>query len=461
MAVQDKTVSPADSAEAPYPKEGYAWYVVAILMIVYIFSFVDRQILSLLVEPIKADLNVTDEAMGYLYGMFFAVFYTLFGIPLGRMADSRSRRGLIAIGLFVWSLMSAACGVARNFVQLAIFRFGVGIGEATLSPSAYSLIADYFRPNRLALAISVYGAGIYIGSGMAFLVGGLVVQWAMEQGAVTLPVFGDVRPWQTVFFAIGLPGILFTLLMFSVREPIRRGLARRAGNGPASGIPFGEVVAYMRANKGTFFCHTVGFSFMAFVGYAGSAWIPTYFIRVHGWTQGEVGVRYGTAVILFGTAGIIFGGQLAEWLAEKGYTDSKMRAGLIGALFHLPFAIAFPLIADPWIAFVALIPAVFGVAIPFGVAPAAIQEMMPNQMRGQAAAVYLFVVNLIGLGLGPPTVGTLTTRVFKDPNMVHYSLVYANTVANALAIALLFYGMAHFRKSLSYRDAWHDSNGGA
>jgi len=461
MAVSDKKVQAAPSTEeAPYPSERYAWYVVGVLMIVYIFSFIDRQILSLLVGPIKKDLNISDAYIGYLYGPTFALFYTLFGIPLGRMADTRSRRGLIAAGLFIWSFMSAGCGVAKTFAHLVFFRVGVGVGEATLSPSAYSMIADYFRPGRLALAISVYGAGIYIGSGVAFLVGGLLVEWATKREAFEFAILGSVRPWQMVFFAIGLPGILFTLVLATVREPLRRGLHSGAAKDPSKGIPFGEVMRYIRANWQTFTCHTVGFAFMSFVGYAGSAWIPTVFVRVHGWTPGEVGVRYGTAVIIFGTAGIVWGGQLASWLAKRGYTDSKMRAGLIGAAIHLPFIILFSLMPNPWLAFFAVIPAVFGVAVPFGVAPAAIQEMMPNQMRGQAAAVYLFVVNLIGIGLGPSTVGFLSTKVFGE-DKVQYSLMAANGVANILSIVLLFLGMAYFRRSLGYLDQWHVVHGKA
>lgn len=460
MAVDKKAASPvagANSAEAPYPSEGYAWYVVGVLMIVYVFSFIDRQIFAYLVGPIKADLSITDELIGYLHGTTFAIFYTLFGIPLGRMADSRSRRGLIAAGLFFWSLASAGCGIAKTFWHLVAFRVGVGVGEATLSPSAYSMIADYFPPRRLALAISVYGAGIYIGSGMASILGGVIAQWAAEKESIEFAIIGAVRPWQLVFFVIGLPGILFTLVMLTVKEPVRRGLHRAAVQGVAKGLPFAEVVKYMRANWRTFFCHTVGFSFMSFVGYAGALWIPSVFIRVHDWSVREIGVRYGVAVIIFGTAGIIFGGKLSEWLAKRGHADAKMRAGLFGALMHLPFAILFPLMPNPWLAFIMMVPAIFAVGVPFGVAPAAIQEMMPNQMRGQAAAVYLFVVNLIGIGLGPVTVGTLSTRVFGDQN-VHYSLLTANVTANLLSIILLLLGLALFRRSLDYRDQWHRAN---
>lgn len=457
MAVENEAAERDDSPaaagvaeEAPYPSERYAWYVVSILLIVYIFSFIDRQILALLVGPIKTDLQITDTQMSYLMGLSFAVFYTFFGIPLGRLADSRKRTTIVGLGLAVWSLMSAGCGIAKGYLQLLAMRVGVGVGEASLSPSAYSLITDYFRPRRLALAISVYGAGIYLGSGMAFLLGGLVVRFATGHDAYEFAVLGTVRPWQLVFFVIGLPGLIFALMLFTVREPVRRGLMR----GETTSIPLAHVVEYLRDNWKTFVCHSVGFSLLSLIGYGASQWIPAMYIRVHNWDPGATGVRYGIAVIVFGTAGIVYGGRLAERLAERGYSDSKMRAGLIGALCHLPFGILFPLMPNGWLAYVMMCPATFALAMPFGVAPAAIQEMMPNRMRGQASAIYLFIVNLIGLGMGPSAVAWCTDYIFRDESMVNYSLLLSGASANILSITLLGFGLTQFRKSLRYRDAW-------
>jgi MFS family permease len=448
--IEAETDTQSNLAAPPYPSERYAWYVVSILLIVYIFSFIDRQILALLVGPIKNDLGISDSQMSYLMGFSFAVFYTFFGIPLGRLADSKSRRTIIALGLAVWSIMSAGCGIAKTYTHLLLFRMGVGVGEASLSPSAYSLITDYFKPQRLALAISVYGAGIYLGSGMAFLFGGLVVSFATGREAVEVAVLGTVRPWQFVFFAIGLPGIIFAFMLYTVREPIRRGIGRHG----AAGVPLGIVLDYLKKNWKTFLCHTVGFAMLSFVAYGASSWIPAMYVRVHGWDPGDTGIRYGWAVMIFGTAGIVFGGQLAARLAARGHSDSKMRAGFIAAIFHIPLGIAFPIIPDGWLSFAVLCPAIFTLAMPFGVAPAAIQEMMPNQMRGQASALYLFVVNLIGLGIGPSAVAWCTDYVFQDVNRVHHSLLLVGTVANTIAAVLLFLGLAQFRKSLGFRDAW-------
>ena len=457
MAVQEREAVARDQAVVDsYPKENYAWYVVIILMIVYVFSFIDRQILGLLVDPMKADLGVSDSEMSYLGGLSFAIFYTLFGIPMGRLADSKSRRGIIAIGLGAWSLMTAGCGIARTYWQLLFFRVGVGVGEATLSPSAYSLITDYFKPSRMALAISVYGAGIYIGSGLANLIGGYVIQYAATAEGTTLPIAGDVRPWQLVFFIIGLPGLLFTLALLTVKEPLRRGITKRRDG--AASIPLREVFQYIKPNWRTFMAHNLGFSLLALVGYGGIFWIPSFFIRTFGWEAPFTGKAYGAAILVFGTSGIIYGGHLAGKLAAKGHKDSKMRVGMIAALCHLPFGLLFPLMPQDWLAFAVMCPAIFCLAMPFGVAPAAIQEMMPNQMRGQASAVYLFVVNLIGLGLGPTLVAWCTDYVFGDVAMVRYSLLIVGVGAGVAALVTLAWGLTHYRNSLDYRDGWHAQN---
>ncbi|MBM3290992.1 MAG: MFS transporter, partial [Candidatus Hydrogenedentes bacterium] len=235
---------PADSHdhEEPYPSPAYAWYVVGVLMLVYVLSFVDRQILSLIVDPVKKDLGVSDTMMGLLMGFSFALFYSILGVPFGWLADQRSRRSIIAVGVAVWSAMTAACVAAKAFWHLFMLRVGVGVGEAALSPAAYSLITDYFPRNRLATAISVYGMGIYIGSGMAFLLGGVVVRFTATSGDLVWPIIGEVRPWQLVFFVVGLPGLLVAALVYTIREPLRRGMKRL---GPNAQVSFPQFMRYV------------------------------------------------------------------------------------------------------------------------------------------------------------------------------------------------------------------------
>jgi MFS family permease len=433
----------------------YAWYVVAVLMVAYVFSFIDRQILNLLVGPIRADLGISDTQMSLLMGFSFALFYTICGIPIGRLADSKSRRSIIAVGIFFWSLMTAACGTAKSYWQFFLYRMGVGVGEATLSPSAYSLIADYFPKESRATAISVYSMGIYIGSGLAFLLGGLVIQFA-GQDDVTLPLVGATRPWQLIFFILGIAGILFTFAMYTVREPARQGLS-----GATAGVPLGTVFAYMKQNRRAVLCHNFGFALMAFTAYGAAAWIPTFFIRHHGWTAAEIGMAYGTVIMTFGTLGIVAGGRLSDWLARRGHEDANMRVGLLAAVCGIPSGIAFPLVPDANLAVAMVAISTVFLSMPFGVAPAAVQEMMPNDMRGQASAVYLFVVNLIGLGVGPTAMALATDYVFKSDAAVGYSLLLVGSVAQAGALLLLWAGLAPYRRTLANLRDWLDSRRGA
>jgi MFS family permease len=427
--------------------------MVAVLMLIYVFSFIDRQILSLLVGPIRRDLGISDTEMSLLMGFSFAVFYTFFGIPLGRLADSKSRRGIIAAGLIVWSLMTAACGMAQRFWQFLLLRMGVGVGEAALSPAAYSMITDSFPRKRLATAISVYSMGIYIGSGMAYLLGGVVVGMASGQELWTLPLVGETRPWQVVFFMVGLPGILLSLLLLTFKEPFRRD-ARRTASGAVVSVPVKEVVGYIRANWKTFLCHNVGFALLSFSSYGSSAWIPAFYQRVHEYSARQAGVTYGIVVMLAGTAGIVFGGQVADWLSRRGFRDAKMRAGLIAAVAWTPTGLLYPLVGDAMLSVGLLVPTVFFASMPFGCAPAAIQEMMPNEMRGQASALYLFVVNLIGLGLGPTAVAMTTDFVFRNDMSVGYSLLIVATIAHIVAALLLWSGLKPFCRSLDHAEEW-------
>lgn len=276
-----------------------------------------------------------------------------------------------------------------------------------------------------------------------------------------MPLVGATRPWQVIFFIVGLPGVLLALLMYTVREPVRRGvkLIRDAeGRMKVAQVPMREVFAYILRNKRTFICHNVGFALLSFSSYGSTAWIPTFFTRNHGWTGSQAGIVYGAIVAVFGTLGIVAGGRLADWMGERGYRDATMRVGLIVAVVWFPFGMLYPIVPSGNLAAVLLIPTVFLASAPFGVAPAAIQQMMPNNMRGQASAVYLFVVNLIGLGIGPTAVAMTTDYVFRNDDAVNYSLLIVATAAHLAAALLLWIGLKAFPRSLDYLKQWTEAN---
>src|SRR5580704_7968291 len=240
------TTAPAPSLRPNQPTAslGYAWYVVIILTALYMLSFVDRTILSLLVGSIRRDLGISDTRIGLLQGLSFALFYTIMGLPLGRLADTRSRRNLVAACVVVWSFFTAACSIAKSFWSLFFTRIGVGVGEAGLSPAAYSLISDYFPPERLGVAISVYYMGVFLGSALALLVGGMVVDVMARVHTVTLPLLGTIASWRVTFLVVGAPGLLGALLVYTIKEPIRKNLLRNA-EGKTARVSFGQAWAQM------------------------------------------------------------------------------------------------------------------------------------------------------------------------------------------------------------------------
>ncbi|HMM14346.1 MAG TPA: MFS transporter [Parvibaculum sp.] len=446
----------------PYPSPTYAWYVVAVFVIAYTFSFIDRQILSLLVGPMKRDLHITDTEMSLLQGLAFAAFYTIMGLPIGRLVDRRNRIGIISLGVFFWSLMTALCGTAKVYWQLFAYRIGVGVGEAALSPAAYSVISDYFPPKRLGIAIGVYGMGVYIGAGLALVIGAEVIGFVARSGDLNLPLLGHLYAWQIVFFIVGLPGLLIALWVRTVREPERRGHMRREigpdGVERDSEVPLADVIAYLKDNAGSFLGMNLCFAFLAMMAYGTAAWIPTFLVRTYGWDVVEAGRWYGWIIVIFGTAGVVAGGAIGDFVCSKGYRNGRIIVMAATGLVTLPFAIAFPLVDDPMMALALLAPASFFATFTTGVGPSALQEMMPNQMRGFAAALSGLIVNFIGLGLGPTSIALVTDFVFKDEMMLRYSLAAVPPVILLIGAAFGFYSLKPYLKSLDYLERWSSRN---
>ncbi|MBV8569852.1 MAG: MFS transporter [Acidobacteriaceae bacterium] len=442
-------LAPQTSEEAPYPKPARAWYVLGLLTLVYVFSFLDRTILSLLVGPIRRDFHITDTQISLLIGFSFAVFYTFLGLPLGRIGDRYSRRQLIAIGISTWSLFCAGCGLAKNFGQMLFLRMGVGVGEASLSPAAYSLITDYFAPKRRAMAMSIYSMGIYIGGGLASVLGGLVAGWANGRPGWTLPLLGAVRSWQIVFFAVGLPGLPLALLMYTFAEPIRRG-----GRIGVKSVPLREVFGYVKTHRKTYLCHHLGIAFMALAAYGGVAWNPTFFIRHHHWSVSQAGVGLGIVAALGGPLGLFFGGWLADRLAAQGQRDAYLRVAMMAMVAAIPAGAAYLLVFNSHLALFLLAPVCFLTAIPIGTGPAALMQVTPSQMRGQISAVYLFTINLIGLGAGPTVVALMTDHVFRNDAMVGSSLLVVGIVSNAISALILWSGLKSYVRSQDQLKKW-------
>ncbi len=438
----------AVGGEPPFPSPARAWYAVGLLLAIYTLSFIDRQILALLVGPIKRDLTLSDFEFSLLSGFAFALFYTFFGLPFARHADRGSRRGLVMFGVAFWSIATAACGLARDFLQLFLARVGVGIGEATLTPAANSLIADCFPPERLGRALSVYSLGIPIGSAMAFIMGGAVVELVATLPPWNLPLIGTLHGWQIAFFVVGLPGLAFAALMLTVKEPHRRGRLRNAA-GAHDSVPLAEVVRFVRARLRVYGPLFFGASLLSMLGYGGTLWMIAFFQRAHGLSAGDAGYVFGLVLLIAGTAGILSGGAIADrWLA-RGRLDAHLRLLFLGTLAGLPFAIAYPLVPvlAPAVALLAV--STFFSNLPWGTAYAAIAAITPNEMRGQMAALYLFVVNLIGLGTGPSVIALFTDHLFGDESALPLSLAAASAAIAPLAALLFALGRRPFAAAMA------------
>jgi MFS family permease len=432
-----------------YPNPVYAWYVVTILFLAYTVSYIDRQIMALLVEPIKQDLNISDTQISLLQGFAFTIFYTVAGVPLGRLADQKNRRRIISVGIFVWSFMTAACGLARNFTFLFLARIGVGVGEACLSPAAYSIIADYFPKHKRGMPISLYSMGIFFGAGLSFIISGYVIQEVSAAQEIILPVIGLVRPWQLTFFIVGIPGLLLVALLYTVKEPVRHDLltTRSDGSQIKQHLSIRETIAFLLSHKTAYGAVFFGFAFKATLSYGYFAWIPSMFVRTYGWDVSRIGYLFGLIIGILGTSGIVLGGILADRGISKGIYDSHMRVSIYAALGVLVFGVSAMFMPDPVFALLFLCPTAICLGIPVGLAAAAVNFITPNQMRGQAIAVYIFFAALIGMTCGPTVIALITDYVFRDPLAVRYSIAIFTVIFALLASAIFVLGLKPYRTS--------------
>ena len=313
--------------------------------------------------------------------------------------------------------------------MLFVARMFVGVGEATLTPAGYSLVPDFFPRDRVALAISLYTGSSFAGSGIAFIFGGALIDYLTALGPMDLPVIGERKVWQLTFIAVSVPSILVLALLALVREPPRRETVADAGSdNPA----FSAVVAHLLRHRRVFGGVMFGLTLMAASNFALNLWAPTYFIRVHGWTPMEIGSIFGTLLVVGSFGGVFVGGAIASAWMRRGRHDAYLLVPVISCVCAIPFAVAFPLVESPELALVLLAPVLALAAVPFGCGTAVLPIISPNRMRGQVVAVYLLFANLIAYTCGPTSVGMLTDYVFRDPNLVGYSL--------AIAPALFFVG---------------------
>ena len=415
----------------------YAWFVVAVLAVANAVSFIDRLILSLLVQPIKAELQISDTAFSLLAGAAFAMFYATMGIVIARWADRYSRKWIITGGLLKWCSMTAWSGTARSFGELFGYRVGMGVGEATLSPSAYSLLASYFPPQRLSLAIGLYSIGVTGGTGLAFLLGGATISWVMAQGTVVLPWLGAVGGWRLVMIVVGALGLPVALLMLLVREP-----ARSAGFVPAS---FAEVRAHFGANLERYGYLMVGYGTTSVTAFSVMTWTPALYQRKYGATIPQAAAMLGTVALLGGLSGAFAGGFAADRLEQRGDPHAKLRV-----LHWCGIGLLLPAVVAPFMptmtqhALVIFWTFFFGTAAT-GPAGAYVQMITPERMRAQFGALHQFSLTFVGATLGPVAVGLVTDRLIGDEARLGESLSLVSAIVNPIAALFLWQALKRAR----------------
>ena len=436
----------ADAASPEWPRPAYRWYVVGVLLVAYTLSFVDRMILSLLVAPIRAALDISDTQVSLLIGLAFALFYTVLGLPIAWIADRWNRRNLIVIGVALWSVMTAGCGFAGSYATLFLARMGVGVGEAALSPAAYSMLSDTFPRDRLARAMAVYSIGVPLGSGVALILGSFVVQAVLAAPMVDLPLVGPVEAWRTIFLWVAAPGLLVCLLLLTVREPLRHGLQRVSVRGDA--VPAPGFLAHLAGQRVALGALFAGMSLIGLVMYGVIAWVPTFFARTYGMDVSQAGLWFGVIMATGGAAGLVAGGTLADRLFAKGVADAHLRVMRLSILLGGPPLLAAALMPNAPLAF-AMLAIAFPMLTMHGVGTVALQFITPNEYRARVTALYFFVVNLVGLGFGPMLMALLTDHLFGYDGALRYSIALLTAVALPLAAIFLTAGFSAFARDLA------------
>lgn len=430
------------AAGVGYPPAGIAWYVTLLLTVVFIFSFVDRQILNLLVGPIQQDLGLSDTEVSLLQGLGFVATYVLLSIPIGRLVDTRSRIGIIAGGIAVWSAATAACGLARSFGAMFAARAGVGIGEATLTPAAWSLLADYFPPHKRSLPFSIFLMGPYLGVGIAMVLGSMLMTSLSAREPIPLPLVGVLAPWQLTFLIVAAPGLVLTALVLMVREPPRQGLLPLAAPSAAA---FSDILRWVRLHLRIYTALLLGIPCIVLVLYGLQAWVPTYLLRVHAMSLGEAGTQYGIIALVAGCLGVLSGPVVARLLERLGYRDAQLRIAVIALLLMCPGLAGLAVAPSATMALACIAVVSYLVPLPLALVATALQAVTPNQMRGVIVGTYVVTTNVIGLALGPSLVALGTDYVFGEPEAVGKSLALVGSTVAILGVVLIVRGLAPFR----------------
>jgi MFS family permease len=443
--VEDASIAPGGD----WPSPSRAWYALIVLTVGLMIATVDRGILTLLVAPIRAHLDISDTQFSVLHGWAFVSVYALLGLPIARLADRSSRRLIIGIGMAFWSVMTGLCGFANSFAQFFLARAGVGAGESAYAPAVYSILQDSFPPEKLPRVFSIMAIGFAYGTSFGVILGAALLMLATELAGTAL--FGGLAPWQVVLVLVAIPGVLLALVMTTVQEPRRRGLLPEAAG---KTLPVREVFDYFNANGRTYLPMFASMGIKALLSFGSGLWVPEMFRRTHGWAPAETALWIGSLGLVVAPLGLMTGSWLAERYAKRGFDDANLRVLQIATLLVIPFSVGYPLAPTPEWALALWALNFYCAMIGVGPANAAVQMITPNQMRGQIRAAYQFVFNVVGFGAGPFLVALFTDYVFRDDAALRFSLATVAIIIGPAAALLNWYGMKPYAACVVRSRAW-------
>jgi MFS family permease len=441
------------AANAFLPSRNRAVYSLGVLLLGYIFSIMDRQVLTLLIGPIQQSLHINDSWMGILHGFTFALFYSIVGLPIARLIDRGNRRLIISVGVGLWCLATAASGLATEFWHLLLARACVAVGEAVLLPGAVSLISEFFTPEKRGRALGALGTAGPLGAGIGLLSTGLVLGYFTTH-PLTLPLVGQLEAWQLTLMCIGLPGLVVLALMQWVPEPRQNRKPLAKNEVDSLSIPITEVGAYLRANKRSFTGIILGAGCFYAATYGGSSWLPTYFVREFGWSYTRIGTWMGLILCVCSPIGVMAASWLGEYWRNRGIVNGNLRVAIIVCAALLVVSPPLLLSNSPNIAlpFVALLATLWFCLL--GIGPALIIELSPVPMRGQFIALFTGALNFIGAGIGPVSVGLLTDYVLGDPADIKYAILIVTLVSSGLGCVLFMSARKSFAATARYAQQW-------
>lgn len=414
----------------------YAWSILVLFTLTYTFSFVDRQVINLLVEPIKDDMDLTDVQISYLQGLIFVIPYVLLSVPIGRLVDVFSRIYVIISGILVWSFATIAAGLSGNYTQLAIARGFVGAGEAALTPAVWSMFPDIFTKKQLAFAMSIFSMAPYLGAGIALIAGAQVIEISQSSPPVELPMIGTLEPWQITLIICGAPGILFALIYACIKEPARTATETQTDEA----MPLSEAVDFMRKNWKVYLAFLGGAPFLIIMLYSIQAWSPTLLIRVHEWDISYAGRLYGVVALVTGSLGVLSSPLVARMMSNFSLKGYPLLMLMMSTVLTALFLFIAGLQKDGMSCLIFLALASFFVTIPLPQLAVTLQTISPNKMRGLVAGIFVVSGNVMGMGLGPTFVAFFTENVFQDPMSVGLSMGLLGLVSAPIALVIYLNG---------------------